>query len=113
MIINSLLDWIGKTPLLSLEASTNAKIFAKAEFLNPGGSIKDRIAKFMLDEAERRGDLQPGMTIVEPTSGNTGIGLTLAGKQKGYRVVIVMPENMSDERKRIIASLGGWYNYQR
>ncbi len=107
MMINSLLDWIGKTPLLSLEASTNAKIFAKAEFLNPGGSIKDRVAKFMLDEAERRGDLQPGMTIVEPTSGNTGIGLTLAGTQKGYRVVIVMPENMSDERKRIIVSLGG------
>ncbi|HHT48515.1 MAG TPA: cysteine synthase A [Firmicutes bacterium] len=107
MLINSLLDWIGKTPLLSLEASTKAKIFAKAEFLNPGGSIKDRVAKFMLDEAERRGVLKPGMTIVEPTSGNTGIGLTLAGTQKGYRVVIVMPENMSDERKRIIASLGG------
>jgi cysteine synthase A len=107
MMINSLLDWIGKTPLLSLETSTKAKIFAKAEFLNPGGSIKDRVAKFMLEEAECRGELQPGMTIVEPTSGNTGIGLTLAGTQKGYRVVIVMPENMSDERKRIIASLGG------
>jgi cysteine synthase A len=106
MIIHSILDCIGNTPLVSLEKFSGAKIFAKAEFLNPGGSIKDRIAKYMLDEAERKGILKPGMTIVEPTSGNTGIGLALAGTQKGYRVIVVMPENMSEERKKIIAAFG-------
>jgi cysteine synthase A len=83
-----------------------ADIFAKLEFLNPGGSIKDRIALFIIEEAARRGDLEPGMTIVEPTSGNTGIGIALAGVQKSYSVKIVMPENMSEERKKIIAALG-------
>lgn len=102
----TVLDIIGNTPLLCLKKSTGANIFAKAEFLNPGGSIKDRIAKFMIEEAEKRGDLKPGMTIMEPTSGNTGIGLALVGVQKGYRVVIVMPENMSEERKKIIKALG-------
>lgn len=106
MIIDSVLDCIGATPLLSLEKYTGARIFAKVEFLNPGGSIKDRIAKYMLDEAERKGVLRPGMTIIEPTSGNTGIGLALAGTQKGYRVIIVMPENMSEERKKIIRAFG-------
>lgn len=105
MIINSILDCIGNTPLLSLEKSTGAKIYAKAEFLNPGGSIKDRVAKFMLEEAEKKGLLRPGMTIIEPTSGNTGIGLALAGRLMGYRVIIVMPENMSEERKKIIKAL--------
>jgi len=85
---------------------TGLNIYAKAEFLNPGGSIKDRVAQFMIGEAERLGKLKPGMTIMEPTSGNTGIGLALVGVQKGYRVVIVMPENMSEERKKIIAALG-------
>ncbi|MBN1308360.1 MAG: cysteine synthase A [Chitinispirillaceae bacterium] len=106
MLIQSVLDCIGRTPLLSLKKATGANIFAKLEFLNPGGSIKDRIARYMIEEAERRGDLKPGMTIAEPTSGNTGIGLALAGVQKGYRVIIVMPENMSDERKKIITALG-------
>ena len=106
MLIHSILDCIGRTPLLSLEKATKANIFAKLEFLNPGGSIKDRIARYMIEEAERRGDLKPGMTIVEPTSGNTGIGLALADVQKGYRVIIVMPENMSEERKKIIHALG-------
>jgi cysteine synthase A len=106
MLIHSILDCIGHTPLLSLKKTTSADIYAKLEFLNPGGSIKDRIARFMLDEAEKRGELKPGMTVVEPTSGNTGIGLALAGVQKGYRVIIVMPENMSEERKKIIAALG-------
>ncbi len=106
MLIDSVLDCIGNTPILSLKKATGADIFAKLEFLNPGGSIKDRIALFMIEEAERRGDLTPGMTIVEPTSGNTGIGIALAGVQKGYRVKIVMPENMSEERKKIIAALG-------
>jgi cysteine synthase A len=81
-------------------------IFAKAEFLNPGGSIKDRVAKNMVLQAEKEGKLKPGMTIIEPTSGNTGIGLSLVGVRKGYRVIIVMPENMSEERKKIIRCLG-------
>ena len=106
MIIHSVLDCIGRTPLLSLKKTTGADVFAKLEFLNPGGSIKDRIALFMLEQAEQRGALKTGMTIVEPTSGNTGIGLALAGVQKGYRVIIVMPDNMSEERKKIIAALG-------
>ena len=97
---------IGNTPLLSLQKSTGLNIFAKAEFLNPGGSIKDRIAYYMLQQAEKRGQLKKGMTIIEPTSGNTGIGLALAGTQMGYDVIIVMPENMSEERKKIIAALG-------
>ncbi|MGE5598457.1 MAG: pyridoxal-phosphate dependent enzyme, partial [Bacteroidota bacterium] len=85
MVCRSILDLIGGTPILRLAGPGGREIFAKAEFLNPGGSIKDRIAGFMLDEAERRGDLRPGMTVMEPTSGNTGIGLALAGVQKGYR----------------------------
>ncbi|MGD9156264.1 MAG: cysteine synthase A [Bacillota bacterium] len=106
MYIDSILDCIGNTPILSLQKQTRAKIFAKAEFLNPGGSIKDRVAKYMIEAAEATGKLRPGMTIVEPTSGNTGIGLALVGTQKGYRVKIVMPENMSEERKKIIAAFG-------
>lgn len=106
MYTESILDIIGNTPMLSLKKLTGGNVFAKAEFLNPGGSIKDRIAKFMIEEAERKGQLKPGMTIMEPTSGNTGIGLALAGVQKGYRVIIVMPENMSEERKKIIKAFG-------
>ena len=74
--------------------------------MNPGGSIKDRIALKMIEEAEKSGKLKPGMTIIEPTSGNTGIGLALCGVRKGYKVIIVMPENMSEERKKIIHALG-------
>lgn len=103
---DNVLDLIGNTPLVSLKKTTGYNIFAKAEFLNPGGSIKDRIALNMLNEAEASGALKPGMTIIEPTSGNTGIGLALCGVQKGYKVIIVMPENMSDERKKIIRALG-------
>jgi len=106
MVTENLLDIIGNTPMISLKKLTGASIFAKAEYLNPGGSIKDRPAKHMIERAEARGDLRPGMTIMEPTSGNTGIGIALVGVLKGYRVVIVMPENMSEERKRIIAALG-------
>ena len=106
MYITNVLDLIGNTPLVSLEATTGLQIYAKAEFFNPGGSIKDRIALNMLEEAEKSGALKPGMTIIEPTSGNTGIGLALCGVRKGYRVIIVMPENMSDERKKIIRALG-------
>ena len=106
MYYTNVLDLIGNTPLLSLEQSTGLQIYAKAEFLNPGGSIKDRIALNMIEEAEKDGRLRPGMTIIEPTSGNTGIGLALCGVRKGYRVIIVMPENMSEERKKIIRALG-------
>ena len=106
MYYKNILDLIGNTPLLSLEESTGCNIYAKAEFLNPGGSIKDRIALNMLEEAEESGKLRPGMTIIEPTSGNTGIGLALCGVRKGYKVIIVMPENMSEERKKIIKALG-------
>ncbi len=103
---DNILDLIGNTPMLSLKKTTGLNIFAKAEFLNPGGSIKDRVAKNMLLDAINTGKLKPGMTIVEPTSGNTGIGLALAGVRMGYEVIIVMPENMSEERKKIIRSLG-------
>lgn len=106
MYYSNILDLIGNTPLLSLKETTGCNIFAKAEFLNPGGSIKDRIALAMLNEAEQSGRLRPGMTIIEPTSGNTGIGLALCGIRKGYKVIIVMPENMSEERKKIIQALG-------
>lgn len=106
MFYNSVLDLIGDTPLMCLKETTGLNVYAKAEFLNPGGSIKDRIAKNMLEVAEKEGRLKPGMTIIEPTSGNTGIGLALCGVRKGYRVIIVMPENMSEERKKIIKALG-------
>lgn len=106
MITESILDIIGGTPIISLKKVTGLNIFAKAEYLNPGGSIKDRVAKYMIEQAEAEGKLKPGMTIMEPTSGNTGIGLALVGVQKGYRVIIVMPENMSEERKKIIRALG-------
>jgi cysteine synthase A len=98
------LDLIGNTPLVKLRGEN---IIAKAEFLNPGGSIKDRVALAMIEAAEQDGTLRPGMKIVEPTSGNTGIGVTLVGVAKGYEVYIVMPEGMSTERKNIIKFLGG------
>ena len=106
MPTNNVLDLIGNTPIINMEPSTGLKIFAKAEFLNPGGSIKDRVAKHMLEAAEKEGKLKKGMHIIEPTSGNTGIGLALCGVQMGYDVTIVMPENMSTERRAVIKALG-------
>ena len=106
MVIHNVLDLIGNTPIVSLKETMGLNIYAKAEFLNPGGSIKDRVAKNMILCAEREGKLKPGMVIIEPTSGNTGIGLSLVGVRRGYRVIIVMPENMSEERKKIIRCLG-------
>src|SRR4030042_7026202 len=103
MLTDNILELIGNTPLLQLKGE---RVFAKAEFLNPGGSIKDRVALAMLEGAERDGRLKPDSIIVEPTSGNTGIGVALVGRQKGYRVRIVMPEGMSEERKKIIRALG-------
>ena len=107
MYSKNVLDQIGNTPIVCLKEMTGASIFAKAEYLNPGGSIKDRVARFMLEEAVRRGELRPGMSIMEPTSGNTGIGITLIGRRMGFPVTIAMPENMSEERKKIISALGG------
>jgi len=103
MRTDNILDLIGNTPLIQLKGEN---IFAKAEFLNPGGSVKDRVALAMLEGAERDGRLTPDSIIVEPTSGNTGIGIALVGRLKGYTVRIVMPENMSEERKKLITSLG-------
>jgi cysteine synthase A len=103
MLTDNILDLIGNTPLLRLR---NENVFAKAEFLNPGGSIKDRVALAMLEGAERDGKLNESSIIVEPTSGNTGIGVALVGRLKGYHVRIVMPEGMSEERKKLIRALG-------
>ena len=107
MLVNSVLDAIGKIPLIQLKKMSSGNVFVKAEHLNPGGSIKDRVAKHIIEMAEKEGKLKPGITIIEATSGNTGIGLTLVGVQKGYQVICVMPENMSEERKKIIQAFGG------
>lgn len=101
-----ILNLIGNTPMLELRHLGQGNVFAKAEFLNPGGSIKDRVAKHLIECAEHEGHLKPGMTVAEATSGNTGIGVTLVGVRKGYRVLILMPEDMSEERKKIIRALG-------
>jgi cysteine synthase A len=107
MTINSILDSVGCIPLVRLSKLSSGNVLAKAEFLNPGGSIKDRVAKYIIEMAVREGELKPGMTIIEATSGNTGIGLSLVGVQNGFRVVCLMPENVSEERKRIIRAFGG------
>jgi len=103
----NILNTIGNTPLLKLARIGNIPIFAKAEFMNPAGSIKDRVALYLIEQAEKTGKLKPGMTIIEASSGNTGIGVTFVGVHKGYRVIIVMPEDMSSERKKIIKAFGG------
>jgi cysteine synthase A len=102
---------IGRTPLLELtriekETGAKARILAKLEYFNPAGSVKDRIAKAMLDEAEAGGKLKPGSTIIEPTSGNTGIGLASVAAARGYRIIITMPETMSVERRQLMKAYG-------
>ncbi len=102
---------IGKTPLLELthiekEYGLKAKVLAKLEYFNPAGSVKDRIAKAMIDEAEESGKLKPGSVIIEPTSGNTGIGLASVAAARGYRIIIVMPETMSVERRQLMKAYG-------
>lgn len=110
-IYESMTELVGNTPLVEIknierEEDLKARILVKVEAFNPGGSVKDRVAKAMIDDAEASGRLRPGGTIIEPTSGNTGIGLTWIGKSKGYRVIICMPETMSDERKKILTAMG-------
>lgn len=110
-IYKSMLELIGKTPLLELGAlgakrREKARILAKLEYLNPAGSVKDRAAAFMIDDAEKRGVLKKGAAIIEPTSGNTGIGLAAIAAVKGYRVILTMPETMSRERRSILKAYG-------
>lgn len=109
--VDSILDLVGGTPLLRLTrfspSTEGAEIYAKLEFMNPGGSIKDRVGVAMIADAEEKGFLRPGGTIVEPTAGNTGVGLALAGRQKGYRVILVVPEKFSIEKQKVMKALGG------
>lgn len=111
MVYENILQLIGKTPLVELrkyvaKRGAEAEIIAKVEFFNPGGSVKDRVALAMIEAAEKDGVLQPGGTIIEPTSGNTGVGLSLVGAYKGYRVILTMPETMSIERRKLAAAYG-------
>lgn len=111
MIYESISQLVGNTPLLHLkrycaQRNLRSQIFAKLESRNPAGSVKDRVALSMLDEAERSGKLHPGSTIIEPTSGNTGIGLAAIGVSRGYRVILTMPETMSLERRKLLSAFG-------
>ena len=111
MIYENILQLVGNTPLVALQKYSknrqlNAEIIAKVEFFNPGGSVKDRVALNMIVEAEKNGVLKPGSTIIEPTSGNTGVGLSLVGAFKGYKVILTMPETMSIERRKLAAAYG-------
>ena len=110
-IYTSIIDLIGGTPLLELknyeaENKLEAKILGKLEYFNPAGSVKDRIAKAMIDDAEAKGVLKPGATIIEPTSGNTGIGLASVAAARGYKIILTMPETMSIERRKLLKALG-------
>jgi cysteine synthase A len=110
-IYQTLTDLVGKTPLLELthfekEYHLNAKLVAKLEYLNPAGSVKDRIGKAMIEDAEQSGKLKPGSVIIEPTSGNTGIGLAAVAAAKGYRVILTMPDTMSVERRTLLKAYG-------
>lgn len=109
MLLSSILDAIGKTPIVPLKrigATLSCELYAKCEFLSAGGSTKDRIALAMVEQAEREGRIKPGDTLVEATSGNTGIGLALVGAVKGYKVIITMPEKMSREKQVVLEALG-------
>lgn len=110
-IYHNISELIGKTPLLELthlekQEGVAATILAKVEFLNPGGSVKDRVAQKMVEDAEKKGILQPGATIIEPTSGNTGIGLAVMAAARGYKAIIVMPDSMSMERRLLMTAFG-------
>ena len=110
-VYQKITDLIGGTPLLELtnleaEDGLPAKIYGKLEYFNPAGSVKDRIAKGMIDDAEAKGLLKPGSVIIEPTSGNTGIGLASIAAARGYRLIIAMPETMSVERRNLMKAYG-------
>lgn len=107
-IAENILAKIGRTPLVRIQPAndTQAEVLVKVEFFNPGGSVKDRVGLAMIEAAEATGELHPGSIIVEPTSGNTGIGLAMAAAVKGYRVILTMPETMSVERRRLLAAYG-------
>lgn len=111
MIYNNILELVGKTPLVELKnieaiEGLEAKLVAKVEFFNPAGSVKDRVAKRMIEDAEQAGILKPGATIIEPTSGNTGIGLASVAASKGYKAILTMPETMSVERRNLLKAYG-------
>lgn len=105
--VNNILDLVGNTPILRLRSIGGGQIYAKLEYLNPGGSVKDRIGIGMIERAESAGVLKKGGTIIEPTAGNTGIALALAGVQMGYRVILCVPENFSIEKREVMRALGG------
>ena len=111
MKANSILDTIGNTPHIRLNRmfGDKAEVWVKSERANPGASIKDRIALAMIEDAERSGKLKPGGTIVEPTSGNTGIGLAMVAAVKGYKLILVMPDSMSIERRRLMLAYGATF----
>ncbi|WP_116092154.1 cysteine synthase A [Sphingomonas crusticola] len=111
MKVNSVLETIGNTPHIRVQRLFgDAEVWIKSERSNPGGSIKDRIALAMIEAAEKSGDLQPGGTIVEPTSGNTGVGLAMVAAVKGYKLILVMPESMSLERRRLMLAFGASFD---
>src|SRR6478752_10042418 len=112
MKIQNILGAIGNTPHLKINRLFNSypgEVWVKLERQNPGASIKDRIALYMVEEAEKRGDLKKGMTIIEPTSGNTGIGLAMVCAVKGYKLILVMPESMSIERRKVMHAYGATF----
>ena len=107
--MKDILETVGNTPIVKLNKignELNCSLYGKCEFFNPGGSIKDRIGKHMIEQAEKKGDIKPGDTLIEPTSGNTGIGLALAAAVKGYKMIITMPEKMSKEKEVVLKALG-------
>src|SRR5690554_788061 len=107
MIVNSIDKLIGNTPIVKINLGNEyADVYVKLEYFNPGGSVKDRIALKMIEKAEENKEINPGDTIIEPTSGNTGIGIAMVGAAKGYKVIIIMPETMSVERRKIMKAYG-------
>ena len=109
MIADNILDFVGNTPMVRinhLNPNTDLEMFLKLEKFNPGGSVKDRVTKYMIESAEKNGELRKGMTVIEPTSGNTGIGLALVCRVKGYDLDLVMPDTMTRERRQILLALG-------
>ena len=108
MILKNILEFIGNTPIVQfnkIDNKINCNLFGKCEFFNSGGSVKDRIARHMIEKAESEGKIKPGDTLIEPTSGNTGVGIALVGAVKGYKVIITMPEKMSKEKEVILKKI--------